>query len=127
MNAIEAIMARKSVRGYLPKPVEDEKLNTILAAGNKAAHAGPLFMTVIRDRSVIDDIDAKVKAAVEVSDNAFLKGRFAIPGYTCTYGAPVLIILSAPAEGNGKANAAGAAANSRLKIGPAAQSSHSSP
>jgi len=109
MNTIDAIMARRSVRGYLDKPVEDEKLNTLLKIGNKAPVAGPFHMTVIRGRKKLDELDELVRAAVEASDNAFLKGRFALPGYTATYSAPVLVLFSAPAQGNGKANSGNAA------------------
>ncbi|MEM2915056.1 MAG: nitroreductase family protein [Candidatus Bathyarchaeia archaeon] len=39
MNVIDSIRTRKSVRAYLDKPVEDEKLSTILEAGRLAPSA----------------------------------------------------------------------------------------
>jgi len=39
MNVVDAIKTRKSVRKYLDKPVEDEKLNVILEAGRLAPSA----------------------------------------------------------------------------------------
>ena len=39
MNVIDAIKTRKSVRRYLDKPVEDNKLNTVLEAGRLAPSA----------------------------------------------------------------------------------------
>ena len=39
MNVVDAIKTRKSVREYLDKPVEDEKLNVILEAGRLAPSA----------------------------------------------------------------------------------------
>jgi len=39
MNVVDAIKTRKSVREYLDKPVEDEKLNMILEAGRLAPSA----------------------------------------------------------------------------------------
>ncbi len=39
MDVMDAIKARKSVRSYLNKPVEDEKLNKILEAGRLAPSA----------------------------------------------------------------------------------------
>lgn len=39
MNVMEAIRARKSVRSFLDKPVEDEKLNIILEAARLAPSA----------------------------------------------------------------------------------------
>ena len=40
MNVVDAIKTRKSVRKYLDKPVEDEKLNVILEAARLAPSAG---------------------------------------------------------------------------------------
>jgi hypothetical protein len=37
MDVVDAIKTRKSVREYLSKPVEDEKLNVILEAGRLEA------------------------------------------------------------------------------------------
>jgi nitroreductase len=42
MNFFELIEQRKSVRAYLDQPIEDEKLEAILAAANKAPSAGNL-------------------------------------------------------------------------------------
>ncbi len=42
MNVLDAIHARQSIRAYQAKPVEPEKLETILAAANRAASAANL-------------------------------------------------------------------------------------
>jgi|YelNatPaOPRAMG01_1025707.scaffolds.fasta_scaffold02937_14 nitroreductase len=42
MNVIEAINARQSIRAYLQKEIEPEKLNIILSAANRAPSAGNL-------------------------------------------------------------------------------------
>jgi len=39
MDVMDAIRSRKSVRAYLDKPIEDEKLNTVLEAGRLAPSA----------------------------------------------------------------------------------------
>ena len=39
MNVMDAIKTRKSVRAYLDKPIEDEKLNAVLEAGRLAPSA----------------------------------------------------------------------------------------
>jgi len=52
MNIIDAITTRKSVRAYLDKSVEDEKLNSILEAGRLAPSAANLQewrFVVVRD------------------------------------------------------------------------------
>ena len=42
MNTLEAINARRSVRKYIERPVEFEKITTILDAARKAPSAGNL-------------------------------------------------------------------------------------
>lgn len=111
MNTIDALEARRSVRGYLDKPVEDDKLKLILKYGNKAPNAGPFHMTVITNRKLLDEIDATAKEAGMASGDKFTIERFSIPGYRCTYGAPVLVILSAPQGGFSSVNIACAATN----------------
>lgn len=58
-DAIETIMSRKSVRKYLPKPVEDEKVQTLLKAG-MAAPSGkdtrPWEFVVVTDRAILDSM-----------------------------------------------------------------------
>lgn len=60
-DAMENIFARKSVRKYLPKPVEKEKLELLLKAG-MAAPSGkdvrPWEFVVIDDRAVLDSMAA---------------------------------------------------------------------
>ena len=58
-GTIETILARKSVRTYLDKPVESEKIETLLRAG-MAAPSGmdrrPWELLVISDRSTLDSL-----------------------------------------------------------------------
>lgn len=65
-DAIENIMNRKSVRKYLDKKVEDEKVTTILKAG-MAAPSGknirPWELIVVTDRAVLDSMAAKLPNA----------------------------------------------------------------
>lgn len=54
-DAIEAIMVRRSVRKYKPKPIPKEHLMTILEAGRQAPSAGnrqPWRFIVVRDPEV---------------------------------------------------------------------------
>lgn len=65
-DAIENIMARKSVRKYLEKKVEDEKVSTLLKAG-MAAPTGkdtrPWEFVVVTDRAVLDTMAASLPYA----------------------------------------------------------------
>lgn len=65
-DAIENIMSRKSVRKYLPKPVEKEKVQTLLRAG-MAAPSGkdvrPWEFVVVTDRAALDSMAAALPYA----------------------------------------------------------------
>lgn len=65
-DAIENIMSRKSVRKYLPKPVEKEKVQTLLKAG-MAAPSGkdvrPWEFVVVTDRAALDSMAAALPYA----------------------------------------------------------------
>lgn len=65
-DAIENIMSRKSVRKYLSKPVEKEKVQTLLKAG-MAAPSGkdvrPWEFVVVTDRAALDSMAAALPYA----------------------------------------------------------------
>lgn len=65
-DAIENILARKSVRKYLPKPVEEEKVQQLLKAG-MAAPSGkdtrPWELVVVTDRAMLDAMAAALPYA----------------------------------------------------------------
>jgi nitroreductase len=59
MNTLDAINARRSIRKYLDKPVEFEKLTTILDATIKAPSAGNLQdwrFVLVTDRALIKQV-----------------------------------------------------------------------
>jgi nitroreductase len=98
MNVADAVLKRKSVRSYLPKPVSDEDLATIVNAGRWAPNAGPYNMSVIRNKDIIAKVNEKTLDAMRASGNDFLMERAALPGYLPLYGAPVVIFLSGPTD-----------------------------
>jgi nitroreductase len=101
METLKAIESRKSARNYTDRPIDREALEKVLWAGNRAPLGGAFRMTVIRDKTLLREIDDAALDAMKNSDNAFARGRAALEGYRPLYGAPVLIILSAedPARG----------------------------
>jgi nitroreductase len=101
METLKAIEVRKSARTYTDQPVEPEKLEKILWAGNRAPLGGAFHMTVVRDKALLAEIDETALTAMKNSDSEFSRGRAALPGYRPLYGAPILILLSAeePARG----------------------------
>lgn len=70
-DALETIFARKSVRKYLPKPVEQEKTELLLKAG-MAAPSGkdtrPWEFVVVTDREVLDSMAAALPYAKMLRD-----------------------------------------------------------
>lgn len=65
-DALETIFARKSVRKYLPKPVEPEKTDLLLKAGMAAPtgkNTQPWEFVVVTDRAVLDSMAAALPYA----------------------------------------------------------------
>jgi nitroreductase len=59
MEAIEALLTRRSVRSYRDRPVSEDLIETLLRAAMAAPSAGnerPWHFIVIRDRAVLDAI-----------------------------------------------------------------------
>jgi FMN reductase [NAD(P)H] len=98
MDISKAILARKSVRAYLDKPVPSDHLEKVIEAGRWAPNAGPFQISVIRDVALRQKINDRALHAMVHSGNEFLKQRASLPGYQPLYGAPVLILLSGPTD-----------------------------
>jgi nitroreductase len=98
MNISEAILGRKSVRAYLDKPVSNDDLEKIIEAGRWAPNAGPFQISVIRNVGLRKKINDSTHKAMLESGIEFAQKRASLPGYQPLYGAPVLILLSAPVE-----------------------------
>jgi FMN reductase [NAD(P)H] len=98
MEFCDVIKKRKSVRNYSDENVSDEDLKKIAKAGQIAPRAGEFQLTFIQNKELINKINNCALEVMKNSDNEFLKERAAIPGYQPLYGAPVIILLSAPDE-----------------------------
>ncbi len=110
METLKAIANRKSIRSYMPGKPEASAVEAIIGAANKAPNAGPVHISVITNKGVIKTINDKAKAIMLESGNDFLVSRASLPGYEPLYGAPAVMIFSAPAEHKyAQANTAGAA------------------
>jgi FMN reductase [NAD(P)H] len=116
MNTTEAITKRKSVRAYTDKPVPADDLAKIIEAGRWAPNAGPFQISVVSNAGLRQKVNDRTREAMVHSGNEFLQQRAALPGYQPIYGAPVLILLSGPADAPYSAvNAALAAENMLLE------------
>ena len=105
MEAMEAILSRRSTRNYRPDPVEQEKLDRILEAGRQAPSGGnnqTNHFLVIRSRETLRDLTAmaeKAFAAMEIREDTYSSLKHAISasrkgGYVFCYNAPLLIAVA---------------------------------
>lgn len=105
MDAMEAILTRRSTRNYLPRPVEREKLDALLAAARQAPSGGnnqTNHFLVIQNRAVLDRLIGMVEEAfsrMEVDEDTYASLKHAIlaskkGGYVFSYNAPVLIVVA---------------------------------
>ena len=105
MEAMEAILTRRSTRDYRPDPVEDEKLDKILEVARQAPSGGNKqtnHFLVIRSREVIRklvEMTEKAFAGMEADENTYASLRHSIAaskkgGYVFCYNAPVLIVAA---------------------------------
>lgn len=99
MNVLNSIEMRKSIRAYSPQNVEKEKMEAIIKAGNLAPIFGQFHITVIENPELLEEINSVTLDMMKHSGNEFLEKRAATEGYNPLYGAPALIVLSAP-KGN---------------------------
>ena len=102
MEALEAILTRRSTRNYKPDPVEQEKLEKVLEAGRQAPSGGnnqTSHFLVIRNREVLNRLAAmaeKAFAGMEATEDTYPSLKHSISaakkgGYVFCYNAPLLI------------------------------------
>lgn len=116
MDISTAILKRESIRAYLEKPVPQDALERILESGRWAPNAGAFHVSVVRNAKLLKKINDRACEFMVHSGNAFLQQRASLPGYQPLYGAPVLILLSGPADAPfGSLNTALAAENMLLE------------
>ena len=93
---LNAIMSRRSIRKYLDKPVEHEKLEVVVRAGINAPsgmNAQPWIVRVVEDQKLIADVNEVYKKAnaEQVKRDKDFKNMFR--------NAPTLICVCSPANG----------------------------
>ena len=101
-EVINAIMARRSVRQYLDKPVEHEKLAAVVRAGINAPsgmNRQPWIIRVVENQQLIAEVNEvfKQENPEQVKRDPNFKNMFR--------NAPNLICVCTPAEGGGELDA----------------------
>ena len=104
-------MARRSIRRYLDKPVEHEKLDAVVRCGinaPSAVNSQPWIVRVVEDQSLINDINEvyKKENAEQVARDKSFKNMFR--------NAPNIICICSPANGRGQFDAGLLAENMML-------------
>ena len=123
MEALEAILTRRSTRNYKPDAVEEEKLDRILQAARQAPSGGnnqTNHFLVIRNREVLGKLIGMTETAfakMEIAEDTYASLKHAINaskkgGYVFCYNAPVLIVVANQRDyGNNMADCACAIEN----------------
>ena len=105
MEALEAILTRRSTRNYKSDAVEEKKLDQILQAARQAPSGGnnqTSHFLVIRNRDVLRKLIGMTEAAfagMEIAEDTYASLKHAITaskrgGYVFCYNAPVLIAVA---------------------------------
>ena len=97
MNTIEALMTRKSVRSYLEKAVEDEKIRRIVEAAEMASGSpmsGKRYFTAISNKAILKRLAENTKEIMQRSGNPMLEKLSANPAYNPIYNAPVAVVIT---------------------------------
>ena len=105
MEALEAILTRRSTRNYKSDAVEKKKLDQILQAARQAPSGGnnqTSHFLVIRNRDVLRKLIGMTEAAfagMEITEATYASLKHAITaskrgGYVFCYNAPVLIAVA---------------------------------
>ncbi len=100
-ETIRNILARRSMRSYEARPVEEEKLAAILECAQfapSATNRQPWHFTVVLSRAMLDKISAENKKVMLASPDEKVRQRAQDPGYDSFRGAPMAIIVSGAKE-----------------------------
>ena len=123
MDAIEAILTRRSTRNFKPDMIGQDKLDTILDAALQAPSGGNSqtnHFFVIRNKDVLQTLIAMTEAAfseMEATENTYASLKRSIAaskkgGYVFCYNAPLLIVVANQKDyGNNMADCACAIEN----------------
>ena len=107
MDLNEALSGRRTVREYTKEAVDEPTIRRLMDAAVHAPSAvnqQPWTFTVVRDQRVLDQISRDAKSHMLATMSAIshadhFRSRLIDPDFHIFYHAPVLILISAVAEG----------------------------
>ena len=103
-STMETIKTRKSVRSYMDKAVEPEKVKAIAEAGNMSAKAAKLSFYAITKPATLREVAETAKEMMKNSGNDFLAMRAGTPGFDPIYNAPAIVVVTAASSMPGFGN-----------------------
>jgi nitroreductase len=106
MEILDAIRHRRAVRDYKPDKVPAAMLQQLIAAASWAPSAmneQPWHFTIVTDRDLMNQVSTRAKSMMLKSVGTMPRpGHFqdilSDPHFNIFYNAPVLLVISAPAE-----------------------------
>jgi len=107
MDLIEAITGRRSVRDYTSETIDEQTISRLISVAVQAPSAvneQPWGFTVVRDQNILERISHEAKSHMRATMSAsahaqHFQSRLDDPNFHVFYHAPVLILISAIAEG----------------------------
>jgi len=106
MDLTDAIDSRRAVREYTKEAVDERTIRDLIGAAIRAPSAvneQPWTFTVVRDQAVLDAISRSAKthmlATLPAAHADHFRARLGDPAFHIFYHAPVLVVISAVAQG----------------------------
>lgn len=107
MELNDAIFGRRSVRDYMAQDVDEKTVSGLIEAALHAPNAvnqQPWMFTVVRDKGVLERLSraAKLHMLATLSPGAHsdhFRTRLSDPSFQIFYHAPMLVLISAAAQG----------------------------
>lgn len=110
METFTAIKNRHSIRSYLAREVEEDKIHKLVQAARSAPYAGPFHITVLLNKEILNELEDLTTQAMRESCLQFLRDLAETPGFRPLFDAPGMMVFSAPeANPYGIVNCANAA------------------
>ena len=104
MDVQQAILQRRSTRGFEKTPLTQQEIDTLVQAALAAPSAmnkQPWHFAFVKDAGLLKEFNALAREYMLKNGPAPLRPRFEDPNYELLMGAPLFVILSTDPTGDG--------------------------
>ncbi len=104
MDVQQAILQRRSTRGFEKTPLTQQEIDTLVQAALAAPSAmnkQPWHFAFVKDAGLLKEFNALAREHMLKNGPAPLRPRFEDPNYELLMGAPLFVILSTDPTGDG--------------------------